>query len=93
MGFQIGPSEIVLLLVVAALFLGRHRLRQLGMRSEEIERLGAELGHRTPAYSAETTQGKEAEFIRDRLPKRFPYWLVLIGALAVGALLWWLSHR
>jgi hypothetical protein len=80
------------LFVLVALLLGRHRLRGLGARSDEIDRLRAELG-RVPVYSAETTQGREAEFIRDRLPKRFPYWLVLVAVLAVGAALWWLSHR
>ena len=92
MPFHYGSFEWVMVLVVVVLLLGRHRLRRFGMRNE-IDRLGAELGQSTPVYSAETTQGREAEFIRDRLPKRFPFWLVLVGVLAVAAVLWWLSHR
>jgi len=86
-------QQIATVLVILILLLGRHRMRTLGMRNNELNRLGAELRQRMPVYSAETTQGKEAEFIRDRLPKRFPYWLVLAAVLAMGAALWWLSHR
>lgn len=43
-----------------------------------------------PVFSAETTRGTEAEFIRDRLPGRVPRWLVALATLAtLGALLWW----
>jgi hypothetical protein len=53
-------------------------------------RLGAELGSWLPVFSAETTRGTEAEFIRDRLPQRFPKWLAYLFALGVlGTLLWW----
>jgi hypothetical protein len=45
-------------------------------------------------FSAETTRHKEAEFIRDRLPKR-PSWVLygLATGLAVFtvALWWWLG--
>ena len=54
------------------------------------QRLGAELGAWLPVFSAETTRGTEAEFVRDRLPQRFPRWLVYLFALGVlGTLLWW----
>jgi hypothetical protein len=45
-----------------------------------------------PVYSAETARGKEAEFIRDRLPKRFPtaIFIALLVLFAAGA--WWLTH-
>lgn len=78
--------------VVVALIFGRHRLRNLGARGDELDRLGAEL-RQMPVYSAETTQGKEAEFIRDRLPNRFPWWLLLAGALVGAAAAWWLFDR
>jgi len=45
-----------------------------------------------PVYSAETTQGREAEFIRDRLPKRVPTVFVLAAILMSGLLVWWLSR-
>ena len=89
--FHLGPSEVLILLTIVALIVGSRRLRRFGM-SDDLDRLGAEL-HRKPVYSAETTQGKEAEFIRDQLPKRFPWLLFLAGVLAFGALAWWLSHR
>jgi hypothetical protein len=61
--------------------------------------LGAELAHvlnelkrHVPVYSAETVKGREAEFIRDELPKRFPVVLVVIALLVLSAVAWWLSR-
>ena len=51
-----------------------------------------ELRHRFPVYSAETTNGKEAEFIRDRLPRRIPFWTLFIAVLVLGGLAWWLGR-
>jgi hypothetical protein len=51
-----------------------------------------ELRQRFPVYSAETTNGKEAEFIRDRLPKRIPVWTLLIAVIVLGGLAWWLGQ-
>jgi hypothetical protein len=45
-----------------------------------------------PVYSAETTNGREAEFIRDRLPKRFPTVAVLVVIMIFGATAWWLTR-
>ncbi len=45
-----------------------------------------------PVYSAETIQGREAEFIRDRLPEQLPALLVLLAVLVVGAFAWWLTR-
>ena len=41
-------------------------------------------------HSAETTSGKEAEFIRDRLPTRLPPWILLVTIAAFAAALVWL---
>ena len=59
---------------------------------EQWQRLADELEVRLPVFAAETTQGKEAEFIRERLPKRLrPAALVLGAALLVaGAVIAWL---
>ena len=54
------------------------------------QQLRNELKHRVPIYSAETTQRKEAEFIRDRLPKRFSRRIVLAALVVLGAAAWWL---
>jgi hypothetical protein len=44
-------------------------------------------------YSAETTRGKEAEFIREHLPRRSPKTLPVLLALgAFGAAVWWLTR-
>jgi len=59
-------------------------------RRSQWRRLGAELEAWLPVFSAETTRGTEAEFIRDRLPQRFPRWLIYLFLLGVlGTLLWW----
>ena len=91
MGSDLGGILALVLLVVVLLLLGRNRLEQLDP-SGLARQLRHELDGRMPVYSAETTAGKEAEFIRDRLPKRVP-WLVFFGVLiVVGALVWWLTR-
>jgi hypothetical protein len=45
-----------------------------------------------PVYSAETTNGKEAEFIRDRLPRRFPTVIAVVLAVFLAAAAWWISR-
>ena len=45
---------------------------------------------RMPVYSAETVHGKEAEFLRDRLPPKLPTLLVVAGvAMVVLLAAWW----
>jgi hypothetical protein len=41
---------------------------------------------RLPVYSAETVRGREAEFIRDRLPTKFPT-LLVVGVVTLSVLL------
>jgi hypothetical protein len=90
------------MLVIFAVFVWlMHRLGRQPwlMRQIELEMLeGGWLGRRLaraarfrlPVYSAETVEGKEAEFIRDRLPTKFPTLLVVI-VVTIGVLLaiWW----
>lgn len=68
-----------------------------------LDRLGNELGYgfgrvrrsRLPVFSAETIRGKEAEFIRDRLPHKAPQArlvFTLVALLVVGVLVWWLTR-
>jgi hypothetical protein len=49
---------------------------------------------RLPVYSAETVQGKEAEFIRDRLPVKWGAWLLnmLLAFVLVLTTMWWLTR-
>ena len=90
-------------LVLVAVFvwllheLGKHPslLRHLAdeLREHSSVRRGLEraVRFRLPVYSAETVQGKEAEFIRDRLPIRAaPTLLIMLALLGlVLTLFWW----
>jgi hypothetical protein len=86
--FDLSFSQFLLLVLVAWLVLAS---RDIGPHLRHLEH---ELLQRMPVFSAETTRHKEAEFIRDRLPKR-PSW-VLYGfatglAMFLVALWWWLG--
>ena len=47
---------------------------------------------RLKVYSAETIHGKEAEFIRQRLPRKAPRARYLLLLLFIGVLLWCLTR-
>ena len=79
-------------LTVVLLIVGARQLSRFRVFPSETSRLLQELKRHLPVYSAETVQGKEAEFIRDGLPKRFPTALVVIAFLLFGAVAWWLSR-
>ena len=69
-------------------------LRQIELEMHEGGWLGRRLGRavrfRLPVYSAETVRGKEAEFIRDRLPVKFPTVLfVIVVMLGVLLAIWY----
>ena len=89
---HISLQLVAILLLAVLLFLGKRRLSRLGFRNDDLSQLARELKRHMPVYSAETTQGREAEFIRDRLRKRVPPVLVLLATLMFGALVWWLSR-
>jgi hypothetical protein len=93
MGSELG-GLLVTMLVVALLIIGRKRLEHLDVDDLAMQ-LRNELKGRIPVYSAETTAGNEAEFIRDRLPRRFSAWLFLVflgGLVTFGGLAWWLTR-
>ena len=82
--------QLLTILAIVVLIFGTRRFS--GIDEEALKsQLRKELG-RMPVYSAETTGGKEAEFIRERLPKRFPMALVLAGIAILGAVAWWLTR-
>jgi hypothetical protein len=85
---HIAPRELLIFLTVVVMILGKARLRR--GRDGELRQLLREL-KLMPVFSAETVQGKEAEFIRDRLPHRFPFWLALAALLIFAAVAWWLN--
>ena len=85
-----GIPQLLIVLAIVALIFGARRLK--GFNDDSLRsQLHKELGH-VPVYSAETTNGKEAEFIRDRRPKRFPTAIVLIIVVILGAAVWWLTR-
>ena len=68
---------------------------------DHIEQLGLELDRRfdrnrlalrLKVYSAETIHGKEAEFIRERLPRKAPRARYVLLLLFIGVLVWWLTR-
>jgi hypothetical protein len=88
---NLGATLLLGALVVALLTIGKKRLERLNA-SGLAQRLRRELEGRTPVYSAETTEAKEVELIRDRLPKRFPSLIAAAVLVALGALAWWLTR-
>ena len=89
--FDMSLQQMAIIAVVAILILGSRRFSHPTRRGESSG-LQEELRRRMPVFSAETTRGNEAEFIRDRLPKRFPYALILAAALVLGGIAWWASR-
>jgi Sec-independent protein translocase protein TatA len=90
--FDITPQQVALLLTIALIIFGARHLSRL-LHGDELSQLLAELKRHLPVFSAETMRGKEAEFIRDSLPKRFPFAVVLIGiSIVVVAILIWLIY-
>jgi hypothetical protein len=93
----------LVLLAVVLLFVASVRdppsfFRQL---RSHIEQLGLELDRRfdrnrlalrLKVYSAETIHGKEAEFIRERLPRKVPRVLAVLLLIVVGVIVWWLAR-
>jgi hypothetical protein len=68
---------------------------------DQLDQLGNELDRRVDrnrwvlrlkVYSAETIHGKEAEFIRERLPRRAPRARYVLLMLFVGVLVWWVTR-
>ena len=68
---------------------------------DQIDQLGHELDRRVDrnrwvlrlkVYSAETIHGKEAEFIRERLPRKAPRARYVLFLLFIGVLVWWLTR-
>ena len=81
--FSFDLPQIAILLLIAAVIVGMRHQRGY------IEQLRHDLLSRFLVYSAETTRGKEAEFIRERLPRKVPgVFLVLLALGVFGAVAW-----
>jgi hypothetical protein len=88
---NVSLQQIAMLLTVVLLIIGARELSRFGTLRDDLSHLLHEL-KRLPVYSAETVQGREAEFIRDRLRKGFPIVLVVIALFVFGVVAWWLSR-
>ena len=83
--FSAAIITIALLVIVAR----RHGSEWLHL----MKQLGDELLQRVPVYSAETIRRKEAEFIRDRVPKKLPVRALLLFFIVLAAIAWWVTAR
>jgi Sec-independent protein translocase protein TatA len=80
------------LLLIALVTLANERRREIG---EAVEALARELRDATRhfrLYSAETTRGREAEFIRDRLPKHLSTSVLIAFFVLCSVAIWWLTR-
>jgi len=80
------------LLLILLVILANERRREIG---EAVEVLARELRDATRyfrLYSAETTRGREAEFIRDRLPKRLSTSVLIAFFMLCAAATWWFTR-
>ena len=95
---QLLPAAVLAAILVWILFSQRtpdSRFRQLERELRtQLRHLGHQLHTRLPVFSAETLRGKEAEFIRERLPHKAPrLLLIMLGAFVVTvAIAWWLTR-
>lgn len=86
-------QQLLIILVIVMLVFGSRHLRTLGGHADQLSReLSDSVHRRMPVFSAETTRGKEAEFIRDRLPKHFPTAIFIAALVLFAAAAWWLTR-
>jgi hypothetical protein len=83
------PLVLDFLLVVLMILAARHWGPSWPRAYRQLVR---ELGRCHPLYSAETTRGREAEFIRDRLPRKFPVAPLVVAAAIFCVVAWWLAR-
>ena len=86
MGISFSQLLLILVLLVAV-FMAR---RFLANRAEDGESLSAQVSKARTEKGpvAETAKGKEAEFVRDRLPSRWPIVVGLVIVAVLGATTW-----
>jgi RsiW-degrading membrane proteinase PrsW (M82 family) len=102
--FAVSGPELVIVAVIVLLIVFSWReppasfWRQLG---GQFDQLGHELDRRfdrrrwmqrLPVFSAETIHGKEAEFIRERLPRK-PLARFVVLLFLIGAFLWLFARQ
>ena len=102
--FAVSEAELVLLAVIVLLILSWREPPPSFWRQVrgQLDQLGSELDRRIdrnrwlrrlPVFSAETVQGKEAEFIRDRLPRKAPRARFVLLLFLIGVFAWWFARQ
>ena len=103
--FAFSETELVIFAVVVLLIIfgAREPPRSFWRRLRgQLDQLGYELDRRIdhrrwvrrlPVFSAETIHGKEAEFIRDRLPRKAPLARFALLLFLIGVLTWWFARQ
>lgn len=102
--FAVGVPELVLVAVIALLILGSREPPSSFWRQlrGQLDQLGNELDRRIdrnrwvrrlPVFSAETIHRKEAEFIRERLPRKAPLARFVVLLFLIGAFLWLFARQ
>src|SRR5262245_48968506 len=102
--FAVGLPELVLVTVIALIVLGWREPPWSFWRDlrGQLDQLGNELDRRIdrnrwlrrlPVFSAETIHGKEAEFIRERLPRKAPLARFVVLLFLIGAFLWLFARQ
>lgn len=97
------PLLVLLAVIVLIIFSWREppspfwrQLRgQLDQLGHELDRRfdRARWMRRLPVFSAETIHGKEAEFIRERLPRKAPLARFVVLLLLIGVFLWLFARQ
>ena len=102
--FAVSEPELVILAVIVVLIFFSWREPPASFWQQlrgQLDQLGNELDRRIdrqrwmrrlPVFSAETINGKEAEFIRERLPRK-PLARFVVLLLLVGVFLWLFARQ
>ena len=97
------PLQLLLLAVIALIvFAPRWPPSFFRQLRDQLDQLGHELDgrldrerwwRRLPVFSAETIQGKEAQFIRERLPRKAPRARFVVLLFLIGVFVWLLARQ
>jgi hypothetical protein len=102
--FAVSSTELVLLAVIVLIIFTLREPPPSFWRQirGQLDQLGHELDRRIdrnrwlrrlPVFSAETIDGKEAEFIRERLPRKVPLARFVVLLLLIGVFLWLFARQ
>jgi hypothetical protein len=96
------PALVLVALLVWIIFTLRDPPQFGRQLRAHLDQLGYELDRRfdrrrwwlrLPVFSAETIHGKEAEFIRERLPRKAPYARFVVLLFLIGVLAWLFARQ